>query len=116
MRRRAAMCTALLATILALSLAPPLMAGGEGGARTVVEPATGMPLQALAVAGSVHHDSRGYFIRGTSPAEIFRITNPNPANLDELVVTGKTVKLQVRSVVGDNVAIEAIDGTPYAAP
>ena len=107
---------AALAATFALSLGPPPADGWQEEPRTAVGAATGVPLQALEVTGRVLHDSRGYFIRGTSPAEIFRITNPNPVSLDKVVAAGQPVKLQVHSVVGDNVAIDSIDGIPYATP
>jgi hypothetical protein len=72
--------------------------------------------QIIDVIGMIQHDARGYFIRGTKPAEIFRITNPNPAELDGIVAAGQPVKLRVRSVVGDNVAVESINGVSYDSP
>lgn len=76
-------------------------------------PVSGQQAQIITVFGVVLHDARGYFIRGHAPAEVFRITNPNPAMLDGIVTSGQSVRLQVRSVVGDNVAIVSIDGRPY---
>lgn len=67
----------------------------------------------LTISGKILHDADGYVIRGETPAEIFRITNPDPATLDAFVESDQPVSLRVRSVVGDNVAIESIDGLPY---
>lgn len=70
----------------------------------------------IIVDGFIAHDARGYYIRGRKPSEIFRILNPNPAVLDPVVKAGHQVRLEVGSVVGDNVVIESLAGVPYTAP
>jgi len=50
---------------------------------------------------------------GKKPAEIFTILNPEPGILDAYVKSGKTVRITVRIVSGDNVNIEKIDGKAY---
>ncbi len=107
---RGALLTALL---LSLGL-PPAYADSQPAPPP--EPAGGAQQQTLAVTGEILLDAGNYYIRGQTPAEVFRIINPNPAVLDGIIRAGRPVKLQVRSVVGDNVTVESIDGTPYAAP
>ncbi|MDA8412459.1 MAG: hypothetical protein M0023_01590 [Desulfobacteraceae bacterium] len=103
---------ALLALVLVVSLGLAT-AYGTQPAQPPSGPVSGQQEQIITVIGVVLHDARGYFIRGHVPAEVFRITNPNPAMLDGIVKSGQGVRLQVRSMVGDNVAIVSIDGAPY---
>lgn len=99
-----------LVLVVSLGLAT---AYGTQPAQTQSGPVSGQQAQIITVIGVVLHDARGYLIRGHAPAEVFRVTNPNPARLDGIVKSGQGVRLQVRSMVGDNVAIVSIDGAPY---
>jgi len=55
-----------------------------------------------------------YVIQGKTPSTmIWTILNPEPKVLDEYVRTGKTVKIDVWIVSGDNVNILTIDGQNY---
>ena len=65
------------------------------------------------ITGQIAKAAQGYIIRGTAPAEIFTILNPEPDILDTFVKSGKTVRIMVRIVSGDNVNIEKIDGKVY---
>ena len=71
------------------------------------------PVVKINITGKVIKDSQGYSIRGKRPAEIFTILNPNPEILDKIVKSGRLVKIEATSVVGDNVKIEKIDGKSY---
>ncbi len=66
--------------------------------------------------GEIVKARHGYIIqakRGDVPTEMYTILNPNPKVLDEFVKNQKTVPIEVRSVSGDNVNIEKIDGKAY---
>lgn len=65
------------------------------------------------ITGEIAKLDQGYIIRGKKPAEIFTILNPEPGILDAYVKSGKTVRITVRIVSGDNVNIEKIDGKAY---
>ena len=67
----------------------------------------------MMVTGTIARGSSGYIIRGETPAEIFNILNPDPTQLNPYVASGKTVRLSVKSTLGDNVVIEAINGQGY---
>ena len=64
------------------------------------------------ITGEIAKADHGYIIRGKKPAEIFTILNPEPG-LDAFVKSGRTVRIMVRIVSGDNVNIEKIDGKAY---
>lgn len=68
----------------------------------------------MSITGEIAKADHGYIIRGKSPAEVFSILNPRPDLLDAYVRSGKTVRIRVRIVSGDNVEIEKIDGMRYA--
>lgn len=70
----------------------------------------------LTVVGTIDRDGQDYFVRGEKPSEIYGILNPNPKILDRLVRSGKTVTLDVQSVLGDQVNIIKIDGKRYPTP
>jgi ABC-type proline/glycine betaine transport system ATPase subunit len=67
----------------------------------------------MSITGEIAQASNGYIIRGSVPAEVFTILNPDPKILDKFVTSGKTVKIQVRIVSGGNVEIKMIDGKKY---
>ena len=66
----------------------------------------------MIVTGEIAKADHGYIIRGKTPSMIFTVLNPGP-ELDGYVKSGKTVKIDVRIVSGDNVNIEMIDGKEY---
>lgn len=70
-------------------------------------------VSAMSITGEIAQGANAYIIRGQVPHEIFTILNPDPKVLDELVTNGKTVKIEVRIVSGDNVEIQSIDGKKY---
>ena len=67
----------------------------------------------MSITGEIAEGRNNYIIRGKVPSMILTILNPDPKILDEFVKTEKTVKVEVRIVSGDNVAIEIIDGKEY---
>jgi hypothetical protein len=70
-------------------------------------------VQTLTITGKFTHEESGYYILGKMPREVYIIHNPNPEILDALVESGKTVVIDVRIVLGDNVLIKRIDGEKY---
>jgi hypothetical protein len=69
--------------------------------------------QLMMITGTIESGPDGYFIRGQVPKETFRILNPNDKVLAEVAKAGKAVKIEARSVQGDNVNIQKIDGKFY---
>ena len=67
----------------------------------------------MAITGEIAQGANSYIIRGKVPAMIFTVLNPDPKILDGFVKTEKIVKIEVRIVSGDNVAIEMLDGKEY---
>jgi hypothetical protein len=65
------------------------------------------------ITGKVTKESDAYYIQGQTPPEVFRILNPIPNQLDRIVKSGKSVHIEARIALGDNVDIEKIDGKPY---
>lgn len=82
-----------------------LAAGAQKGRPPVV--------RSMEITGEIAKMENGYIIRGKAPSEIFTILNPLPGTLDSLVRSGKTVRVKVKIVSGDNVEIESIDGKSY---
>lgn len=70
-------------------------------------------VRTMSITGEIATGSHGYIIRGKTPAEIFTILNPDPKILDTFVGSGKTVKVEVRIVSGDNVEILTLAGVKY---
>jgi hypothetical protein len=69
----------------------------------------------LTVVGKIVKDESmgGYYIQGKKPPEVFRIVNQNPTVLEQYAKSGKEVTIEARSEVGDNLAIEKIEGKKY---
>jgi len=68
---------------------------------------------AITITGKITHEDSGYYIQGQKPPEVFVIYNPNARILEELAKSGKIVTIDARIILGDNVAIEKIDGKEY---
>jgi hypothetical protein len=101
-----------LAVSLALTLAiGPLLA--QAPKATGKQPAPAAQTMKLTITGKIAKTEQGYIIQGQKPPELFTILNANPAVLDKLVKSGKTVTLEAVSVMGDNVNIVKINGKPY---
>jgi len=75
-------------------------------------PKKGGAVRNMSLIGQIGKVGNGYVIRGTSKSVIFTVLNPSP-KLDEFVKSGKTVKVDVRIVSGDNVNVEMVDGEKY---
>jgi hypothetical protein len=71
-----------------------------------------LSVRQMSVNGEIGKVKHGYVLRSEGPGTIFTILNPDPI-LDPLVESGKTVKVDIRIVSGDNVNIEKIDGKKY---
>jgi hypothetical protein len=97
----------LLIAICAVSL---VLAAAPGTLAQTGQTSGGMHMK---ITGEIAKMENGYIIRGKTPAEVFTILNPEPKILDRFVKSGKTVHLEVKSVSGDNVEIEKIDGKSY---
>lgn len=67
----------------------------------------------MIITGEIAQASHGYIIRGKVPSAIFTILNPDPKVLDKFVKSGKTVKIEVRIVSGDNIEIVKLAGKKY---
>jgi hypothetical protein len=67
----------------------------------------------MIITGEIAQASHGYIIRGKVPSAIFTILNPDPKVLDRFVKSGKTVKIEVRIVSGDNIEIVKLAGKKY---
>ena len=67
----------------------------------------------MTVTGEIAEGYNSYIIRSKTPSMIMTILNPEPKVLDEYVKSGKTVKIDVWIVSGDNVNILTIDGQNY---
>jgi hypothetical protein len=67
------------------------------------------------VTGKISHDQTGYYIQGEKPPEVFTIVNPNKPVLQKLEKSGKSVTIEARSVQGDALFIESVNGEPYKA-
>ena len=106
MRMRTMYMLLISATVLSCST---LMAQEPGTAQRK-SPA----VRNMDITGEIDKLDQGYIIRGKKPAEIFTILNPEPGILDAFVKSGKTIRIMVRIVSGDNVNIEKIDGKSYA--
>lgn len=75
-------------------------------------PAPRQQLQQMTVQGTINKDPSmgGYYIRGVT--EVFIIANQNPAVLEPLVKSGKSVTI-IAKPNGDILTIEKLDGKPY---
>lgn len=69
--------------------------------------------QLITITGMIEKSEDGFIIRGQTPKENFTILNPNDKVLAEVAKAGKPVKIEARSVMGDNVNIQKIDGKFY---
>jgi hypothetical protein len=72
-------------------------------------------MQKLTLVGKIAKGKSmgGYYIQGEKPPEVYRIVNQNPKVLQNYVKSGKLVTIETRVVMGDNLAIEKIDGKKY---
>ncbi|MEW6418133.1 MAG: hypothetical protein AB1480_08435 [Nitrospirota bacterium] len=104
----------LIAAILSLALASPVLA--QGPKATEKQPAPAAQPMKMTITGKIAKAEEGYIIQGQKPRELFTILNANPEVLDKLVKSGKTVTIEAVSVVGDNVNIRKIDGKVYQEP
>jgi len=73
----------------------------------------GSATQSMAITGKIVKEAGGYYIQGQRPSSIFTILNPVPKKLDGIVKNGKSVEIEVRIVLGDNVEIQKINGKAY---
>jgi hypothetical protein len=111
--------TIVMAAVISLALAlvpagPVLAQAPKPGAKQSA-PTAAKPI-ILTITGKIVKGDQGYIIqglKGQKPPELFTVLNPNPSVLDKLVKSGKTVIIEVVSVMGDNVDIQKIDGKPY---
>ena len=99
----AVLSLALAGTVLAQGSKPEAKQGAPTAAKTIT----------LTITGKIVKDNQNYIIQGQKPPELFTVLNPNPSVLDALVKSGKTVTIEVVSVMGDNVDIQKIDGKAY---
>ncbi len=104
----------LIAAILSLALACPVLAQGPKAAEK--QPAPNAQLMKMTITGKIAKAELGYIIQGQKPREVFNVLNADPKVLDKLVKSGKTVTIEAVSVVGDNVNIRKIDGKAYQEP
>lgn len=105
----------LAAAILLFSVAPPDARSAQNNPATTTQTTNPQPL-IFDVVGKIVQKPDGYIIKGQVPAEIYRIINPDPAQLDEFALIQEILTLRVKSIVGDNVAIEKINGKAYTSP
>jgi hypothetical protein len=72
-------------------------------------------VQTLTVVGKVAKDQTlgDYYIQGEKPPEVYRIVNQNPAVLESYAKSGKSVTIETQVVMGDNLAIQKINGKKY---
>jgi len=106
---------ALAALLVGVWLAPPCPAQGPEAKPAVPKATRTEPLKIM-ITGKIYKDHTGYYIQGQKPPEVFTINNPDPKVLDKLAQSGKTVAIDAGVIMGDNVAIEKIDGKPYKGP
>jgi len=106
---------ALAALLAGVWLALPCLAQGPES-KAPPPKAPRMEPQKIMITGAIYKDNTGYYIQGKKPPEVFTISNPDPKVLDKLAKNGKTVTIEAGVVLGDNVAIEKIDGKPYQGP
>jgi hypothetical protein len=102
----------IIATALSLALSGPILAQAPKAEEKQFVPSAAKP-KTFTITGKITKGVQGYIIKRQKPPERFAIMNPNPEVLDSLVKSGKTVTIQVVSVMGDNVKIKKIDGKPY---
>ena len=69
--------------------------------------------QAMVITGKIVKEVSGYYIQGQRPSSVFTILNPAPKKLDGIVKSGKSVEIEVKIVLGDNVEIQKINGKAY---
>ena len=88
--------------------------GPQQEATPNTEPQVTTQVREMTVTGVIAEGYNSYVIQGKTPSTmIWTILNPEPKVLDEHVRTGKTVKIDVWIVSGDNVNILTIDGQNY---
>jgi hypothetical protein len=97
----------LLISVFVLSFG--FVADRQAGAQTHQMPG----VMHMKITGEIAKTDNGYIIRGTTPAEVFTILNPEPDMLDSLVTSGRKVHIEAKIVSGDNLEIEKIDGKNY---
>ena len=97
---------------LLLTCSPAVWAQGQAAAPKK-SPGTPGYVQEIDIAGKISQEAGGYVIVGQQPREIYLISNPEPQALDKLAQSGQIVRIKARIVLGDNVAIEKINGKPY---
>jgi Flp pilus assembly protein TadD len=86
---------------------------GTGKAPEKAKPAA--QIQKLTVVGKIAKDKAmgGYYIQGEKPPEVYHIANQNAKVLEKYAKSGKSVTIETQVVMGDNLAIEMIDGKKY---
>ena len=108
----------LAAIALAVGFALASLGGSalaqEAGKAPATPPAAAPGLK-ITVMGKIVKDESmgGYYIQGQKPPEVFRILNQNPKVLENYVKSGKSVNIEAQVVMGDNLAIEKIEGKKY---
>lgn len=86
----------------------------DGAAYSNPAPGTqGPAVRNMTITGEIAQATHGYIIRGKVPSAIFTILNPDPKVLDRFVKSGKTVRIEVRIVSGDNIEIVKLAGKKY---
>lgn len=104
--------TLMVMLLVAMFFVLACLAAQEQGDQTDRMPT----VRKMTLTGTIAKSRYGYIIRsrkGNAPSEIYKILNPEPARLDELVKSGKTVSIEARIVSGDNLEVEKIDGEKY---
>jgi len=72
-----------------------------------------LSVRSLEITGTIALVNQGYIIRGSSPAELFTILNPDADALEKYIRLEKTVTITAKIVSGDNIEIQSIDGQEY---
>jgi hypothetical protein len=87
----------------------------QGAAKAPEKAKPAAQVQKLTVVGKIAKEQAmgGYYIQGEKPPEVYRIVNQNPKVLENYVKKGKSVTIEAQVVMGDNLAIEKIDGKKY---
>jgi hypothetical protein len=101
----------ILAVVLSLALTGPVLAQMPKVGQ--IQAPTASKHKPFTITGKITKAPYAYIIRVQMPPERFAVMNPNPKVLDRLVKSGKTVTVEVVSIMGDNVKIQKIDGKPY---
>ena len=113
MRKRLMCVVSMLAFIMVFACQSAQEPTTETAQESTTQTVKDSSARKMAITGEIAEGRNNYIIRGKVPAMIFTVLNPDPKILDEFVKTEKIVKIEVRIVSGDNVAIEMLDGKAY---